>query len=63
MATRTEEVRAAIDEFSRVQKYYMLLRDGKTQDCMDELHQRYVDLQGLLESAGVNLARLDRLND
>ena len=49
-----------IEEFSRLQKY-MLLMENKESAAYNEMKDRYVELKVILTASGINLTELDKI--
>lgn len=49
-----------IEEFSRLQKY-MLLLDDKESAAYNEMKDRYFELKGILTASGINLTEIDKI--
>ena len=53
-------IRDSIIEFSRLQKY-MLLIDDKESAAYNEMKDRYYELKVILTASGINLTELDKI--
>lgn len=60
--TEKEMIKISIEEFSRLQKY-MLLIDDKKSSAYIEMKDRYTELKIILTSFGVNLIELDKIKE
>ncbi len=55
-----EMMQRNIEEFSRLQKY-MLLIDDKKSAAYNEMKDRYYELKVILTASGINLTELDKI--
>lgn len=60
-ATEYEMNQKNIEEFSRLQTYMMAT--PKEIDSYSIMKVRYLELKAILESAGINLSGIDRINE
>lgn len=60
--TEKEMIQKNIEEFSRLQKYMILLNDKKSNAYM-EMKDRYIELKIILTSFGINLTELDKIKE
>ena len=60
--TEKEMIQKNIEEFSRLQKY-MLLIDDKKSAAYIEMKDRYIELKIILTSYGINLTELDKIKE
>lgn len=60
--TEKEIIQKNIEEFSRLQKYMILLNDKKSNAYM-EMKDRYIELKIILTSFGINLTELDKIKE
>ena len=60
--TEKEMIQKNIEEFSRLQKY-MILLDDKESRAYAEMKDRYIELKIILTSFGINLSELDKLKE
>ncbi len=58
--TEKEMLKISIEEFSRVQKY-MLLVDDRESAVYKEIKDRYIELKVILTASGINLTELDKI--
>lgn len=58
--TEKEMLKISIEEFSRVQKY-MLLVDDRESAVYNEIKDRYIELKVILTASGINLTELDKI--
>lgn len=58
--TEKEMLQRNIEEFSRLQKY-MLLMENKESAAYNEMKDRYVELKVILTASGINLTELDKI--
>ena len=57
--TDTETMKISVEEFSRVQRYLLLLQDYKDSEAYKEIKIRYYELKVILQGMGVNLTEID----
>ena len=57
--TDTETMQISVEEFSRVQRYLLLLQDYKDSEAYKEIKIRYYELKVILQGMGVNLTEID----
>lgn len=60
--TEKEMIQKNIEEFSRLQKYMILLDDKKSGAYM-EMKDRYIELKIILTVFGINLTELDKIKE
>ena len=58
--TEKEMLKISIEEFSRVQKY-MLLVDDRESAVYKEIKDRYIELKVILTASGINLTELEKI--
>ena len=54
-------IKAAIDDFKKIQKYMELAKEENAVKTYAELKEEYLSLKTLLNAAGVNLTDIDRI--
>ncbi len=59
--TDKEMIKISIEEFSRLQRYMLLLE--KNSDAYKAIKERYCDLKAILSISGVNLTMIDRIKE
>lgn len=57
-----EMIKISIEEFSRLQKYMILMSD-KEAPAYKEMKDRYIELKVFLQISGVNLTELDKIKE
>lgn len=62
MPSAADIIRDSINEFSRLQKWMLLVKDNN-QEAYEAMHDRYIELKVTLSSLGVNLTDIDKLKD
>ena len=60
MTEKEEMMQRNIEEFSRLQKY-MLLIDDKESAAYKEMKDRYFELKVILTATGINLTEIDKI--
>ena len=60
--TEKEMLKISVEEFSRVQKY-MLLVENKESAVYKEMKDRYIELKVILTASGINLTELDKIKE
>lgn len=55
-------LKVSVEEFSRVQKYMLLIQD-KESAAYKEIKDRYIELKVILTASGINLTELDKINE
>lgn len=58
--TEMEMLQRNIEEFSRLQKYMLLMKDDESA-AYNEMKDRYVELKVILTASGINLTELDKI--
>ncbi len=61
MPPSLEVIKAAIDDFKKIQKYMMLAKKENAVETYSELKEEYLSLKAVLNVAGVNLTDIDRI--
>ena len=62
MPSAADIIRDSVNEFSRLQKWMLSVKD-KDPETYNSMHDRYIELKVTLSSLGVNLAELDRIKE
>ena len=57
-----EMLKISVEEFSRVQKYMLLLQD-KESAAYKEIKDRYIELKVILTASGINITELDKIKE
>lgn len=60
--TEKEMLKVTVEEFSRVQKYMLLIQD-KESAAYKEIRDRYIELKVILTASGINLTELDKIKE
>ncbi|MDE7479115.1 MAG: hypothetical protein K2M91_14445 [Lachnospiraceae bacterium] len=57
-----EMLKISIEEFSRVQKFMLLIQD-KESAAYKEIKDRYIELKVILTASGINITELDKIKE
>ncbi|MDE7323994.1 MAG: hypothetical protein K2N73_15035 [Lachnospiraceae bacterium] len=57
-----EMLKIMVEEFSRVQKYMILIQD-KESAAYREIKDRYIELKVILTVSGINITELDKIKE
>lgn len=60
--TEKEMLKVSVEEFSRVQKYMLLIQD-KDSAAYKEIRDRYIELKVILVASGIDLTELDKIKE
>lgn len=63
MPNGLEIMKAAIDDFRKIQKYMLLAKKENASETYAELKEEYIALKAILNVAGVNLSELDKIKE
>lgn len=63
MTSGIEVIKAALDDFRKIQTYMLLARKENAMETYAELKKEYLTLKALLNVSGVNLADLDQIKE
>lgn len=63
MPTSLEVIRAAIDDFKKIQKYMLLAKEENAVKTYAELKDEYLSLKAILQVSGVNLTDIDKIKE
>lgn len=63
MPSDIEVVKAALDDFKKIQKYMLLAREENATKTYAELKDEYLTLKAILNVSGVNLADIDKIKE
>ena len=63
MPNGLEIMKAAIDDFKKIQKYMLLAKKENANETYAELKEEYIALKAILIVAGVNLSELDKIKE
>lgn len=61
MPNGLEIIKAAIDDFKKIQKYMFLAKEENAEKTYSELKREYLSLKAILQVAGVNLTDIDEI--
>lgn len=56
-------IKAAIDDFKKIQKYMILAKEENAVKTYAELKDEYLSLKAILQVSGVNLADIDKIKE
>lgn len=62
MPSAADIIRDSVNEFSRLQKWMLSVKD-KDPETYNSMHDRYIELKVTLSSLGVNLSELDKIKE
>lgn len=63
MPTSLEVIKAAIDDFKKIQKYMILAKKENAVETYAELKDEYLSLKAILQVSGVNLTDIDKIKE
>ncbi|MBD5515917.1 MAG: hypothetical protein HDR06_15070 [Lachnospiraceae bacterium] len=63
MPTSLEVIKAAIDDFKKIQKYMMMAKKENAVETYAELKDEYLVLKAILQISGVNLTDIDKIKE
>lgn len=63
MPTSLDVIKAAIDDFKKIQKYMALAKEENAVKTYAELKDEYLSLKAILQVSGVNLADIDKIKE
>ncbi|MBR1634500.1 MAG: hypothetical protein IJ682_05490 [Lachnospiraceae bacterium] len=63
MSNSLEITKDALNEFKEIQEYMALAKDENALKTYDRLKEKYLYLKALLNTAGVNLAEIDKIKE
>ena len=63
MPTSLEVIKAAIDDFKKIQRYMQLAKEENAQKTYAELKREYLVLKAILNVSGVNLVDIDEIKE
>lgn len=63
MPNNLEITQRALDDFAKVQRRMILAKKENATETYADLKEEYVFLKALLNTAGVNLAEIDRIKE
>lgn len=63
MPTGIEVIKAALDDFKKIQEYMLLARKENAKETYAKLKDEYLTIKALLSVSGVNLADIDKIKE
>lgn len=63
MPNGLEIIKAAIDDFRKIQEYMILAKKENASETYAKLKDEYLTLKALLNTAGVTLADIDKIKE
>ena len=63
MPTSLEVIKAAIDDFKKIQKYMILAKEENAVKTYAELKDEYLSLKAILQVSGVNLEYIYKIKE
>lgn len=63
MPTSLKVIKAAIDDFKKIQKYMLLAKEENAVKTYAELKDEYLALKAILQVSGVNLTAIDKIKE
>lgn len=63
MPTSLEVVKAAIDDFKKIQDYMFVAKEEGATRTYAKLKDEYLSLKAILQIAGVNLTDIDKIKE
>lgn len=63
MPNGLEIMKAALDDFKKIQKYMLLAKEENAEKTYAELKDEYLTIKAMLNVAGVNLTDLDKIKE
>lgn len=63
MPSSADIIRDSINEFSRLQNWMLAAKSNNDMDTYNLMHDRYIELKVTLTSLGVNITKLDKINE
>ena len=63
MPNGLETVKAAIDDFKKIQEYMQLAKEENATKTYAKLKDEYLSLKAILNVAGVNLTDIDKIKE
>lgn len=63
MPSGIEVIKAALDDFKKIQRYMLLAKKENATETYAELKEEYLTLKALLNVSGVNLTDIDRIKE
>ncbi len=63
MPTGIEVIKAALDDFKKIQRYMLLAKKENAVETYAELKEEYLTIKALLNVSGVNMTDIDRIKE
>ena len=63
MLNGLEIMKAAVDDFKKIQKYMKLAKEENATKTYAELKREYLAIKTILQTAGVNLTDIDEIRE
>ncbi len=63
MPNGLEIMKAAVDDFKKIQKYMTLAKEENATKTYAELKREYLAIKTILQTAGVNLTDIDEIKE
>ena len=63
MPSQADIIRDSINEFSRIQDWMILAKKNNDIETYEQIRKRYIELKVTLTSLGVNITKLDKINE
>ena len=63
MPSGLEIIKAAIDEFKKIQEYMILAKKENAAETYAKMKDEYLTLKALLNTAGVTLTAIDKIKE
>ena len=63
MPTSLEVIKAAVDDFKKIQRHMQLAKEENAQKTYAELKREYLVLKAILNVSGVNLVDIDEIKE
>jgi hypothetical protein len=63
MLNGLEIMKAAVDDFKKIQKYMTLAKEENATKTYAELKREYLAIKTILQTAGVNLTDIDEIRE
>lgn len=63
MPTSLEVTKAAIDDFTKIQRHMLLAKEEGATKTYSSLKDEYLSLKAVLQVAGVNLTDIDKIKE
>ncbi len=63
MPNGLEIMKAAVDDFKKIQKYMTLAKEENATKTYAELKREYLAIKTILQTAGVNLTDIDEIRE